>query len=95
MTGGMAFVYDPEGRFERLANRGSILWQRLASDHWREELEVLVKRHVELTGSAHAKALLSEWSASLGDFWQVVPKDMVNKLEYPLSEDQKSLASAK
>jgi len=95
MTGGMAFVYDPEDRFERLANRGSILWQRLASDHWREELRALVKRHVELTGSAHAKALLSEWSASLGHFWQVVPKDMVNKLEFPLAEEQKSLASAK
>ena len=95
MTGGMAFIHDPEGRFERLANPGSILWQRPAGDHWRKELRAMVERHVELTGSAHARALLADWNASLGDFWQVVPKDMVNKLEYPLSEAEDVLASAK
>ena len=86
MTGGMAFVYDPNDRFERLANPGSILWQRLASDHWREELHTLVERHAELTGSAHAQRMLEDWDSVLGRFWQVVPKDMVNKLDHPLGD---------
>ncbi|MGH7084696.1 MAG: glutamate synthase-related protein, partial [Acetobacteraceae bacterium] len=37
-TGGMAFVYDPEVHFPRLANPDSISWQRIASAYWEEAL---------------------------------------------------------
>ncbi|MGH7188333.1 MAG: glutamate synthase large subunit, partial [Acetobacteraceae bacterium] len=35
-TGGVAFVYDPEVHFPRLANPDSISWQRIASAYWEE-----------------------------------------------------------
>ncbi len=34
MTGGMAFVYDESRTFASRANPESIIWQRLASEHW-------------------------------------------------------------
>ena len=32
MTGGMAFIYDPEKKFENFANPNSIIWQGLETD---------------------------------------------------------------
>ena len=34
MTGGMAFVYDPEDVFERRVNPDTVIWQRLDHPHW-------------------------------------------------------------
>ncbi|WP_370177777.1 glutamate synthase large subunit [Alteriqipengyuania sp.] len=87
MTGGMAFVFDAEGNFPAMANAGSILWQRVASDHWRERLRQQVERHAQLTDSAFARGLLDRWEESLGRFWQVCPKDMLDKLEHPLTQE--------
>ena len=39
-----------------------------------------------VTGSAHAQRMLEDWDSVLGRFWQVVPKDMVNKLDHPLGD---------
>jgi len=87
MTGGMAFVLDEKGKFPALANAGSIVWQRVATDHWRDELHAAVVRHVELTGSVYARRLLDRWEDTLADIWQVCPRDMLDKLEHPLVPD--------
>ncbi|GAB5348250.1 glutamate synthase large subunit [Alteriqipengyuania sp. 357] len=94
MTGGMAFVYDPENRFKRFANPGSILWQRVATDHWEMHLRSLVERHADLTGSAFSTALLDRWEETLGRFWQVCPKDMLGKLEHPLELESEPAEAA-
>jgi glutamate synthase (NADPH/NADH) large chain len=35
-TGGMAFVCDPDSRFEHRVNADSLMWQRVASAHWEQ-----------------------------------------------------------
>src|SRR3546814_1080545 len=45
MTGGMAFVLDVDGSFERHANPESIVWQRLGSTYWEGVLKALVEEH--------------------------------------------------
>ena len=87
MTGGMAFVLDVEGTFEAMANPGSILWQRVASEYWHDQLRTAVERHAQLTGSAYAKVLLDRWEETLSHIWQVCPKDMIGKLAHPLTAD--------
>ena len=34
MTGGMAFVYDPNKRFETMANPETMIWKPVVTDHW-------------------------------------------------------------
>jgi glutamate synthase (NADPH/NADH) large chain len=85
MTGGMAFVYDPENRFETRLNRDTITWQRLGSAHWNGVLRRLVEDHARETQSRFAETLLNDWSRESARFWQIVPKEMVSRLEYPLS----------
>lgn len=37
------------------------------------QLKGLVEAHAAKTGSSRAKALLSNWEAAKGKFWQLVP----------------------
>jgi glutamate synthase (NADPH/NADH) large chain len=85
-TGGVAFVYDAEHRFELRLNRDTILWQRLDHPYWDEKLRGLIARHVAETESRYASALLHDWDRVAGRFWQVVPKEYVKYLPQPMSE---------
>ena len=85
MTGGMAFVHDSDGSFERRVNPETVIWQRLESPYWTDVLKALIRRHAEATHSAFAERLLIDWQLEAGSFWQIVPKEMLNKLPQPLS----------
>ena len=86
MTGGMAFVYDPDGSFERRANPETIVWQRLASAHWEQLLRDHVDAHARITDSKWSRGILDDWDRTAGDFWQVVPKEMLTRLAHPLDD---------
>ncbi len=87
MTGGMAFIYDRNGTLEERLNPDSITWQRVETEHWDGELRGLIEQHVNETQSSHAARLLDNWDRELGCFWQIVPKDMLDKLDYPVHAD--------
>jgi len=86
MTGGMAFVYDADGLFERHINPDSVIWQRVETAHWQNVLRGLVEEHRLETGSVLATQMLAQWDRELDNFWQVVPKEMIDRLTQPLSE---------
>jgi glutamate synthase (NADPH/NADH) large chain len=93
MSGGMAFVYDAAENFATHVNAESVVWQRLDSAHWEAHLKALITEHAKETQSKFAARLLSDWSLERGRFWQVAPKEMLDKLEHPLSDKaQKKLA---
>ena len=85
-TGGQAFIYDPERKFELRVNPETLSWQRVASPHWAETLRKLIAMHAEETNSRYARMLLHDWERVLPRFWQVVPKDYVKYLPVPLDE---------
>ncbi|HEY1710055.1 MAG TPA: glutamate synthase large subunit [Rhizomicrobium sp.] len=86
MTGGMAFVYDADGLFEEHLNADTVMWQRVESGHWQTVLRNLIEEHRAETSSSFATELLTQWDVELGNFWQVVPKEMVDRLAHPLKE---------
>jgi glutamate synthase (NADPH/NADH) large chain len=85
MTGGMAFVHDACGDFEIRVNPDSVVWQRIEAGHWEDQCRALIERHVEETQSRWADRILRNWDTEKGTFWQVVPKEMLNRLEHPVS----------
>jgi glutamate synthase (NADPH/NADH) large chain len=85
MTGGMAFVWDPEERLPQRINADSVIWQRIASAHWEAACRGLIAEHEGETGSRHAQRLLAEWERERAHFWQIVPKEMVARLAQPLA----------
>ena len=86
MTGGMAYIYDEDDTFEKATNPDNIVWQRLASEHYEEELKDLIRQQAAQTGSVFAKKILAEWELERGKFWQVIPKEMLSRLETPLQD---------
>ncbi len=86
MTGGMAFILDTDGKFAVRANPESIVWQRLDSAHWSDTLHAHIAAFAKATDSAWAKEILTDWSRWVGQFWQVVPKEMLTRLPQPLSD---------
>ncbi len=85
MTGGMAWVLDQDGRLQDRLNPDSVVAAPVASPFWEERLRSLVERHLAETGSPRAADLLSDWSAAVGRFVQVCPREMLDRLEQPLA----------
>ncbi|MDR7310045.1 glutamate synthase (NADPH/NADH) large chain [Nocardioides luteus] len=96
MTGGRVVVLGPTGRNFAAGMSGGIAWvldfasQRLngelveatgVEEKYADELERLVRDHLEETGSAVAEALLADWPNSLTRFTQVMPSDYKRVLE--------------
>jgi glutamate synthase domain-containing protein 2/glutamate synthase domain-containing protein 1/glutamate synthase domain-containing protein 3 len=80
MTGGQAFVLDPEERIERHLNPQLVSASRLQDDE-AGELHGLLERHVRFTGSARAASLLECWELSRKLFWRVAPRVEVARIE--------------
>ncbi|MEE8203927.1 MAG: glutamate synthase large subunit [Alphaproteobacteria bacterium] len=86
MTGGMAFVYDPGDAFPLRVNDDSVVHQRVMSAHWEGVLKDLVAAHARETGSALATRLIDDWDMEAARFLQVCPKEMLDRLEHPLTD---------
>jgi glutamate synthase (NADPH/NADH) large chain len=86
MTGGMAFVYDEHDAFSLAVNEDAVIYRRLASAHWEMRLRALIEEHVAETQSRFAAQLLNDWQLVRDRFWQVVPKEMIARLEHPLAD---------
>ena len=91
MTGGMAFVYDPQGRFDRLVNPETLVWQGIETDHWHGVLKALVEEHLAETRSSLAEDLLRNWDQVVGNFVQVCPKEMLPRLSHPISDRRQAV----
>ncbi|MGB2016426.1 MAG: glutamate synthase large subunit [Candidatus Puniceispirillum sp.] len=88
MTGGMAFIYDKAGTFKDRANPATLEIVRIANDHWAQKLRGLVEEHAKQTESALALRLLNEWDVEIGNFWQVVPTEIIPTLDKPIDNGQ-------
>jgi len=87
MTGGMAYLYDPEGEARRYMNLETLLTCPVTVAHWEAELKRLIERHATETLSRKAAEILQHWSAEKAHFVQVCPKEMLDKLSHPLGVD--------
>ena len=85
MTGGMAFVYDEANAFEHRVNADTVIWQGVETPYWRAHLKALVEEHATETQSPWAAALLADWANQIRRFRQVVPKEIVSRLEQPVT----------
>jgi glutamate synthase (NADPH/NADH) large chain len=88
MTGGMAFVYDTTNHLDHAINPETVIYQRVETQHWQSQLKTLITEHAKETGSPLAENILLNWHLELPKFWQICPKEMVSRLEFPLSDTQ-------
>ncbi len=77
MTGGVAWVWDPDARFEAVANPDGITWHALAGMAGRhvERFRLLLEMHLAKTGSIRAGELLDRFEATCGETLFIVPNE--------------------
>jgi len=90
MSGGMAFVYDPNDDLPHRINADSVVFQSIKTDHWEAVLKDLISQHAAETQSRFALRLLNDWHQEAGHFWHVVPKEMVGRLSQPLDDEEEA-----
>ena len=73
MSGGVAYVYDPDGDFEDRANTGMVTLMNTLEPKDRDMLTRLVENHAAYTDSERAATLLEDWDEELENFTKVMP----------------------
>ncbi|MBP1780034.1 MAG: glutamate synthase family protein [candidate division NC10 bacterium] len=75
MSGGIAYVLDEVGDFERRCNRGLVDLEPLADETDIALVLALVRKHSEYTRSNRAAKVLAGWDVLRPKFVKVMPRD--------------------
>jgi glutamate synthase (ferredoxin) len=81
MSGGVAYVLDPEGGFPVRCNQEMVGLSRVEDPEELASLRALLERHVALTGSQQGRALLEGWATQAAQLVKVLPHDYRRMLE--------------
>ena len=87
MSGGIAYVYDPENKFSNgLCNTETIEFEYISEED-AAELKTIIEKHVLYTESKKGAKLLADWDTSLDNFVKVMPTEYKRALERIASEE--------
>ena len=75
MSGGIAYVLDPDRRLKDFCNPGMVDQDDVSEDQYQQELRSLIDAHYRHTRSRVAERVLEKWEATLPHFVQVFPRD--------------------
>ena len=81
MSGGLAYIYDPNNEFPEKCNMGMVGLEHVNELSEIEELAGYIKEHQSSTGSAVAASLLADWPQEVKHFKKVFPHDFKRALE--------------
>ncbi len=90
MSGGTAYVYDVDGRFQSRLNTEMVVALPVKRPRDIEEARELITQHHERTGSTRAMFLLDDWEAAVKKLIRVIPKE---RAELELQESKHENAS--
>jgi glutamate synthase (NADPH/NADH) large chain len=80
MSGGLAYVYDPDEVFEADVNTEMVELEPLDDDDL-ESLYALIQAHVDATDSTVGRRILADWASEQRCFVKVMPRDFRRVLE--------------
>ena len=81
MSGGVAFVYDPEDQFLPRCNLVMVELEKLTDENDIAELRTMIEEHRAATTSAVAERILKNWPLELARFHKVIPTDYKRALQ--------------
>jgi len=74
MSGGVAYMYDPDDEFKPLCNMESVELDPIDDDD-EEHLKKMLEKHLNFTRSKRAGYILDNWKSELNNFIKVMPSD--------------------
>jgi glutamate synthase (NADPH/NADH) large chain len=87
MSGGIAYVYDPNDEFEDKANTGMVTIHDELDESDESMLRRLVENHAAYTDSDRANAMLEEWGTKSRQFRKVMPDPYAKVIAEESRED--------
>ena len=81
MSGGIAYVWDPENDFPKQCNTGTFELEPIVTIDDILELKAMIKKHFLYTDSPVAKNILDNWEKNLRHFAKVMPTDYKRVLD--------------
>jgi glutamate synthase (NADPH/NADH) large chain len=89
MSGGIAYILDEDGSFEKRCNMAQVELERIIdngisvteqdmadmNNHDAQRLRGLIEKHINYTGSSRAKAIVDNWNNMLPKFIKIMPTD--------------------
>lgn len=89
MSGGIAYVWNPEKRFEKLVNSEMVDLDPMVEEEDIHYLKSMIQSHFDYTSSKRAKSILDNWSQEIKNFIKVIPRDYKKALASQKAEDSK------
>ncbi|HEX3355612.1 MAG TPA: glutamate synthase large subunit [Tepidisphaeraceae bacterium] len=90
MSGGIAYVYDDNGMFQKLCNLEMVELEQPDKPEDKETIKRLLENHYKYTGSTKAKAILDDWEKELRWFVKVMPTDYRRVLEHAVEMEARA-----
>ena len=87
MSGGIAYVWNPDHTFASRVNTGMVDLEQLTDTEEIDQLLHMITRHREHTGSLRAGFILKTWDEQIDNFVKVIPGDY--KLALQRLEEEK------
>ena len=81
MSGGIAYVWNTDGRFAERCNTDMVDLDEMTEEQDIAELKRLIEKHRDYTGSNVASAILSDWDNQVSQFIKVMPRDYKRVLQ--------------
>ena len=75
MSGGVAYIWDPNDEFLGNCNLGMVELEKLVEPEDVAEVRGLIEKHRDYTGSTVAAAVLDDWATCQAQFVKVMPTD--------------------
>ena len=75
MSGGIAYIWDPERRFKVRCNPEMVELESIEAEADADEVFELITNHERYTGSTVARDILAKWEENLAHFVKVMPTD--------------------
>lgn len=93
MSGGVAYVWDKAGNFDKQCNTGTFELEAVSAEADAAELRTMIQSHLTYTGSTVANNILENWETELTHFVKVMPSDYKRVLMEMASENDISAAT--
>ncbi len=80
MSGGVAYVFDPENQLQEKVREDNLILERLSRKD-KIKLNAMIKEHYELTGSNTARDMLIYWKETLNHMVKVIAEEYKMAIE--------------
>lgn len=88
MSGGIAYIYDPDCQFDKCCNLEMVDLELLEQVDDIAVLKDMIEKHLQYTGSRKAEDILDNWKASVSHFVKVFPMEYKRVLGRMSKEDE-------